>query len=134
MAMRAVAGRLRLDLAQFRELAAFSMFASELDKSTQATLARGQRLTEILKQDQYDPLPVEKQVVIIFAAANGYLDGFPVPEGRRYERELYSFLGARQPTLLKDVAQKKDSKAELPDRLEAALQEFAGVFQAAAPA
>jgi F-type H+-transporting ATPase subunit alpha len=133
-AMRAVAGRLRLDLAQFRELAAFSMFASELDKSTQATLARGQRLTEILKQDQYDPLPVEKQVTIIFAAANGYLDGFPVSEGRRYERELYSFLEARQPTLLKDVAEKKDIKGELTDRLKAALQEFAGVFQAAAPA
>jgi F-type H+-transporting ATPase subunit alpha len=133
-AMRAVAGRLRLDLAQFRELAAFSMFASELDKSTQATLARGQRLTEILKQDQYDPLPVEKQVSIIFAATNGYLDGFPVPEGRRYERELYSFLEGRHPTLLKDVAEKKDIKGELTDRLKAALQEFAGVFQVAAPA
>ncbi len=133
-AMRAVAGRLRLDLAQFRELAAFSMFASELDKSTQATLARGQRLTEILKQDQYNPLPVEKQVSIIFAATNGFLDGFPVPEGRRYERELYPFLEGRHPTLLKDIAEKKDIKGELTDRLKAALQEFAGVFQAATPA
>ena len=78
--MKAVAGRLRLDLAQYRELAAFAMFGSDLDKATQAMLARGQRLTEILKQDQYAPLPMEKQVVIIFAATNGYLDAYP---GRR---------------------------------------------------
>src|SRR5881409_379873 len=84
-AMKAVAGRLRLDLAQFRELAAFAMFASDLDKATQSMLAKGQRMTEVLKQDQYSPLPMEKQVAILFAATNGYLDPYPVSEARRYE-------------------------------------------------
>src|ERR671919_1947934 len=86
-AMRAVAGRLRLDLAQFRELAAFAMFAGELDKSTQAMLAKGERLTELLKQPQFQPLPLEKQVILIFAGTNGYLDPIPVSEVRRYEKE-----------------------------------------------
>src|SRR5688572_15803174 len=99
-AMKAVAGRLRLDLAQYRDLAAFAQFGSDLDKATQSMLSRGQRLTEILKQDQYSPLPVEKQIVIIFAATNGYLDAIPVSEARRYEKELYSFLDAAHPDLL----------------------------------
>ena len=113
-AMKAVAGRLRLDLAQYRELAAFAMFASDLDKSTQAMLARGQRLTEILKQDQYSPLPMEKQIVIIFAATNGYLDALPVADCRRYEKELYS-LPRRAPRRrsCKQIAEKKDIKGEL---------------------
>jgi F-type H+/Na+-transporting ATPase subunit alpha len=131
-AMKAVAGRLRLDLAQYRELAAFAQFGSDLDKSTQAALARGQRTTEILKQGQYEPLPVEKQIAIIFAATNGYLDEVPVDQCRRYEKELYTFLEARQPTLLKDVAAKKDIKGELTERLKAALQEFATAFSATA--
>jgi F-type H+-transporting ATPase subunit alpha len=130
-AMKAVAGRLRLDLAQFRELAAFAMFASDLDKSTQAMLARGQRLTEILKQDQYQPLPVERQIVIIYAATNGLLDSLPVQECRRYERELYSFLDANQPELLREIAEKKDLKGELGEKLKAALTVFGSVFQAA---
>src|SRR5262249_49565088 len=79
-AMKAVAGRLRLDLAQYREMAAFAMFASDLDKSTQALLSRGQRVTEILKQDQYQPLAVARQIAIVFAATNGYLDALPVPD------------------------------------------------------
>ena len=92
-AMRQVAGTLRLDMAQYRELAAFAQFGSEqLDKATQAQLARGQRLVEILKQDQYQPLPVEKQVLIIFAGANRYLDDIEVSECRRFERELYTFV------------------------------------------
>jgi F-type H+/Na+-transporting ATPase subunit alpha len=128
-AMKSVAGRLRLDLAQFRELAAFAQFGSDLDKATQSMLSRGQRLTEILKQDQYKPLSMEKQVVIIFAATNGYLDDFAVPEGRRYEAELYSFLDTHHAVLLKDLAEKKDLKGEITDRLKAALTEFAGVFQ-----
>src|SRR5262245_11181184 len=86
-AMKAVAGRLRLDLAQYRELQAFAMFASDLDKATQSMLAKGERLTEILKQDQYQPLSMEKQIFIIFAATNGYLDPYPVAAGRRYEQE-----------------------------------------------
>jgi F-type H+/Na+-transporting ATPase subunit alpha len=128
-AMKSVAGRLRLDLAQFRELAAFSMFASDLDKATQAMLARGERLTEILKQNQYSPLPMEKQVSIIFAATNGYLDAYPVNQCRRYEAELYTFLDTNHPGLLKEIADKKDLKGEVTDKLKAALQEFAGIFQ-----
>jgi F-type H+-transporting ATPase subunit alpha len=128
-AMKSVAGRLRLDLAQYRELAAFAMFASDLDKATQAMLAKGQRMTEILKQDQYSPLPMEKQVAIIFAATNGYLDPYPVQEARRYEGELYTFLETRHPEILRDIAEKKDIKGELTDRLKSALAEFADTFQ-----
>ena len=130
-AMKAVAGRLRLDLAQYRELAAFALFASELDKSTQATLARGQRLTEILKQDQYKPLAVERQILVIFAATNGYLDRYPVSDARRYEKELLTFFDTRHADLLKRVAEKKDIKGELTEALQAALKEFAEVFQPA---
>jgi F-type H+/Na+-transporting ATPase subunit alpha len=128
-AMKQVAGRLRLDLAQFRELAAFSQFGSDLDKATQQMLAKGERLTEILKQDQYQPLPMEKQVVILFAATNGYLDPYPVAECRRYEKELYAFLDARYAGLLKELAEKKDLKGEPTEKLKAALAEFAEVFQ-----
>src|SRR5262249_6023219 len=128
-AMKAVAGRLRLDLAQYRELAAFAMFASDLDKATQAMLAKGQRMTEILKQDQYAPLPMEKQVVIIFAATNGYLDAYPVDQCRRYEKELYTFLDTRHAALLKEIAAKKDLKGQPSERLKAALDEFGGIFQ-----
>jgi F-type H+-transporting ATPase subunit alpha len=131
-AMKTVAGRLRLDLAQFRELAAFAQFGSDLDKATQAMLAKGQRLTEILKQDQYSPVPMEKQVIIIFAATNGYLDDYPVSECRRYERELYTYLDTRHGALLKDLAEKKDIKGALTDSLKAALEEFKGLFQAKA--
>jgi len=128
-AMKSVAGRLRLDLAQFRELAAFSMFASDLDKATQAMLAKGERLTEILKQDQYKALQMEQQVAIIFAATNGYLDAYPVAECRRYEQELYQFLATRHPELLKQIAEKKDIKGELTERLKQALEEFGALFQ-----
>ena len=127
--MKAVAGRLRLDLAQFRELAAFAMFAGDLDKATQGMLAKGERLTEILKQDQYKPLSMERQIFIIFAATNGYLDPYPVAEGRRYEQELYRFLDARHGGLVKDLAEKKDIKGEIGERMKAALAEFAEIFQ-----
>ena len=133
-AMRAVAGRLRLDLAQFRELAAFAMFAGELDKSTQAMLAKGERLTELLKQPQFQPLPMEKQVILIFAGTNGYLDPVPVSEVRRYEKDLYSFLDLRQGDLLRQVAEQKDIKGELTDKIKAVLAEFAEVFQTEKPA
>jgi F-type H+-transporting ATPase subunit alpha len=131
-AMKAVAGRLRLDLAQYRELAAFAQFGSDLDKATQQQLARGQRLTEILKQNQYQPLAAEKQVLIIFAATNGYLDAYGVAEGRRYEAELYRFMETRHPGLLKEIADKKDIKGEPTEKLHAALKEFADIFQAQA--
>src|SRR5205809_7381151 len=99
-AMRQVAGSLRLDLAQYRELAAFAQFGSDLDKATQSQLHRGQRLVEILKQPQYQPLPVEKQVAIIYAGTNGYLDGIAVDKLREYENSLYRFLDDRYPQLL----------------------------------
>jgi len=129
-AMKSVAGRLRIDLAQFREMAAFAMFASDLDKATQAMLAKGERLTEILKQDQYKPLPMEKQVLLIFAATNGYLDNCPVSECRRYEQELYLYFETHHPDILKDIATIKDLKGDLTERLRAALDEFGRVFQA----
>src|SRR5206468_1217723 len=87
-AMKQVAGTLRLDLAQFRELAAFAQFGSDLDKATRAQLARGERLVEILKQGQYQPIPVEKQIVVIYAAVNGYLDGLEVSQARDFEKGL----------------------------------------------
>src|ERR1041385_8539595 len=99
--MKKVAGSLRLDLAQYREKAAFSQFASDLDKSTQAQLARGARLVELLKQGQYLPLPVEKQVTIIYAGTQGYIDKYPIEALGRYERELYAFLEERRPEVLK---------------------------------
>jgi F-type H+-transporting ATPase subunit alpha len=133
-AMKAVAGRLRLDLAQYREMAAFAMFASDLDKSTQAMLARGQRTTEILKQDQYQPMPVEKQIAIIFAATSGFLDQVPVPDCRRYEKELLAWMDRDQASLLAEIREKKDIKGELSEKLKAALAEFASTFQPSAKA
>jgi F-type H+-transporting ATPase subunit alpha len=129
-AMRQVAGTLRLDLAQYRELAAFAQFGSDLDKSTQAQLTRGARLVEILKQPQYEPLPVEKQVAIIFAGTNGYLDAIPTSEIRSFETELYSFLDARHPQVLRGIATKKQLDDELKSALNAAVKEFSTDFAA----
>jgi F-type H+/Na+-transporting ATPase subunit alpha len=129
-AMRSVAGRLRLDLAQFRELAAFAQFGSDLDKATQMMLAKGERLTEILKQDQYAPLSVEKQTVLIFAATTGQLDAYPVSECGRYEKELLAHLETQQPHLLAELAEKKVLTDDLRSRLAAALGEFAKSFVA----
>jgi len=107
-AMRQVAGTLRLDMAQFRELAAFAQFGSDqLDKVTQAQLGRGQRLTEILKQDQYVPLPVEKQVLSLFIATSGFIDNIPVPDVRRFEKEFLQFVETSHPGILKSIAEKK---------------------------
>src|SRR5688500_18074659 len=106
-AMRQVAGTLRLDLAQYRELAAFAQFGSDLDEATQAKLTRGRRLVEILKQPQYQPLPVEKQVAIIYAATKGFLDAVPIEDVRRYEDDLARFLETRHPAVLTAIADKK---------------------------
>ena len=130
-AMRQVAGSLRLDLAQYRELAAFAQFGSDLDKATQSQLHRGRRLVEILKQPQYQPLPVEKQVLIIFAATNGYLDAFPVEAVGRYEEELYTFVETRSPGVLKGIAEKKQLDDALKAEVAAALKEFGQTFAAA---
>ncbi len=118
-AMRSVAGPLRLDLAQYRELAAFAQFGSDLDKASQAQLNRGKRLVEILKQPQYQPLPVEKQVAIIFAATRGLLDDIAVEDCRRFETELYRFLENSKPGILADIREKK----VLDDALQAQLRE-----------
>jgi F-type H+-transporting ATPase subunit alpha len=105
------------------------MFAGELDKATQAMLAKGERLTEILKQDQYKPLPMEKQVLLIFSATQGYLDDYPVTECRRYEHELYGYFDAHHPELLAELKDKKELSGKLSEGLRAALDEFRGVFQ-----
>jgi len=127
-AMRQVAGTLRLDLAQYRELAAFAQFGSDLDKATQAQLNRGARLVEILKQPQYEPLPVERQVAIIFAGTNGYLDKIAVSELRTFETELYKFIETRHPQLFPAVAEKKQLDDQLRGSLDAAMKEFAEEF------
>src|SRR5947208_4548227 len=127
-AMRQVAGTLRLDLAQYRELAAFAQFGSDPDKATQAQLNRGARLVELLKQPQYEPLPVERQVAIIFAGTNGYLDKIAVSELRTFETELYKFIESRHSQVFKTLAEKKQLDDQVKAALDAALKEFAGDF------
>jgi F-type H+-transporting ATPase subunit alpha len=133
-AMRQIAGTLRLELAQYRDLAAFAQFGSELDRATQAQLARGQRLTEILKQDQFAPLPVEKQIMIIFAGTGGYLDGLDVAHCRRFERDLYSFLETSFSGLLRKIVEKKKFDDELRAEATRALESFKEHFVAGAAA
>jgi F-type H+-transporting ATPase subunit alpha len=127
-AMRQVAGSLRLDLAQYRELAAFAQFGSDLDKATQAQLNRGRRLVEILKQPQYQPLAVEKQVVIIYAATKGFIDPVAIEDVHRYEEDLYRFLETRHPLVLSTIAEKKILEDESKAALESALKEFGQQF------
>ena len=129
-AMKKVAGRLRLDLAQYRELAAFAQFGSDLDKATQAQLNRGRRLVEILKQPQYQPLAVEKQVMIVYAATKGFLDSVAIEDVRRYEDELYRFLETRHAAVLSGIAEKKIIDDELKAGIEAALKDFGQQFAA----
>jgi F-type H+-transporting ATPase subunit alpha len=123
-AMRQVAGTLRLDLAQYRELASFAQFGSDLDKATQQQLARGQRLVEILKQPQYGPLPIEKQVLLIFAATSGYFDSAEVSAVGRLEQELYRFVEARHPGVLPEIVEKKVLDDGMKARLHELLKEF----------
>ncbi|MGC8907991.1 MAG: F0F1 ATP synthase subunit alpha [Desulfomonilaceae bacterium] len=127
-AMKQVAGSLRLDLAQFRELEAFAQFGSDLDKVTQAQLARGTRLVEILKQPQYEPMPVEKQVAIIFAATNGFVDEYDVRALAEYEKQYLSYLESNHPEVLQEIKEKKVISAELEAKMKGILQEFKGVF------
>jgi F-type H+-transporting ATPase subunit alpha len=127
-AMRQVAGSLRLDLAQYRELAAFAQFGSDLDKATQAQLNRGRRLVEILKQPQYQPLAVEKQVVIIYAATKGFLDNVAIENVRAYEDELYRFLETRHAAVMSAIAEKKIIDDEVKAGIEGALKDFGQHF------
>jgi len=127
-AIKQVSGTLRLDLAQYRELQAFAQFASDLDESSRKQLERGQRMVEVLKQPPYSPLPVEKQVVIIYAGANGYLDDIPVKEITKFEAELYPFIEAKYPEILEQIRSKKKIDDEIEDLLKKALTEFKSTF------
>lgn len=127
-AMKQVAGSLRLDLAQYREMEAFAQFGSDLDKATLAQLERGKRLVEILKQPQYVPLPVEKQIVIIYAATNGYVDQYPVDALAKYEQELYSFIESRHPEIFSELREKKTITDEFSAKLNKVLDEFQAAF------
>jgi F-type H+-transporting ATPase subunit alpha len=131
-AMRQVAGTLRLDLAQYRELAAFAQFGSDLDKSTQQQLNRGARLVEILKQGQYSPLPVAQQVVIIYAGTNGYLDAVPVADVGNYQTALASFMETKRPGILQAIAEKKTLDDALKAEINTTLTEFGKTFAGAA--
>jgi F-type H+-transporting ATPase subunit alpha len=131
--MKKVAGMLRLELAQYRALAAFAQFGSDLDKATQQQLARGSRMTELLKQGQYVPLPVEKQVLILFAGANGFVDSLPLSALDRYERDLYAFVDGKHPALWGELRSKgTDGKAfdVLAAQMRSVLAEFAKEFAA----
>ena len=131
-AMKQVAGTLRLSMAQYRSLAAFAQFGSDLDKTTAAQLARGQRLVELLKQDQFSPLPVEKQVIAIYAATNGFVDDLAVDQIRAFEASLYAFLDAAHPGLLAELVQKKALDDELKAKLKTVLTEAKQRFSAEA--
>ena len=126
-AMKKVAGKLRLELAQYRELAAFAQFGSDLDKATQQQLARGARMTELLKQGQYAPLPVEKQVLILFAVTNGFTDALPIESLGRYERELYAYVDSRKPAVWTELKE-KGNNGKAWDALQATLKEALGAF------
>jgi F-type H+-transporting ATPase subunit alpha len=129
-AMKQVAGGLRLDLAQYREMAAFAQFGSDLDKATQAQLARGSRLVEILKQPQYKPVPVERQILVIFAGTNGYLEMYPENVLQRYEEELYTFAENQHPGIFKEIKEKKVLDADLEKKVKGILDEFKSQFKA----
>jgi F-type H+-transporting ATPase subunit alpha len=129
-AMRQVAGSLRLDLAQYRELAAFAQFGSDLDKATQAQLNRGRRLVEILKQPQYQPLAVEKQVAILYVATTGKLDDVPTPRVKEFETQFYRFLETERPAILQELGETKALSDELAKALEEATDAFRTSFLA----
>jgi len=127
-AMKQVAGTLRLDLAQYRELAAFAQFGSDLDKATQARLNRGARSMEILKQPQYQPMPVEEQVMVIFAATRGYLDDLPLGKVKEFEQGLLQFLRKEKPEIGKSIVEAKKLESDTEEKLKAAIEEFKKTF------
>jgi len=127
-AMKQVAGKLRLDLAQYRELATFAQFGTELDKASEAQLKRGERLTEILKQGQYEPLSVEKQTLIIYAGNRGFLDKVAISMIKKYEEDIYAFFEKEHQVILKELEKKKEIDADLDDRISQLLEEFTQNF------
>lgn len=131
-AMKKVAGTLRLEMAQFRELEAFAQFGSDLDKVTLQQLKRGRRLVEVLKQPQYQPMAAERQVAILFAGANGYLDEWPEDAVAGYEKQMLEFMDSKYPETLKEIKETGDISEETDGKLKKALDEFKGIFQPAA--
>lgn len=129
-AMKQVAGTLRLDLAQYRELAAFASFGSDLDAATQAQLTRGERLVEILKQPQYQPLPMEKQVTIIFAGTKGFLDKLPINTLRDYEQDLYNYIESNAPFIFEELREQQKISPELEEKMKQVLATFGETFKA----
>jgi len=127
--MKKVAGTLRLDMAQFRELEAFAQFGSDLDEATQRQLNRGQRLVEVLKQGQYQPMNAEKQVAILFAGANGYLDEWPMEAVADYEKQMLEFMESKYPEILSEIKEKNDISDNLDEKMRKALDEFKKAFQ-----
>jgi F-type H+-transporting ATPase subunit alpha len=128
--MKKVAGPLKLDLAQYRELAAFAQFASDLDKATRDQLTRGEKTSEVLKQPQYEPVPVENQVAILWVVTNGYLDDVPTNRIRDFEQRFYRFLESDRPDVLKTLAAKPELTDEIVDALREATESFKQQFQA----
>ena len=128
--MKKVAGRLRLDLAQYREMAAFAQFGSELDAATQAQLNRGQRMVEALKQDQYQPMPVERQIVTIFAGTNGYFDSLPANKVREFEKALLDHIDSAAPEIYRDIRDKKEIGGDAEKKLRVLIDTFKGTFAA----
>ena len=129
-AMKQVSGTLRLDLAQYRELQAFAQFASDLDEASRKQLERGQRMVEVLKQPPYSPLPVEKQILIIYAGANGFLDDIAVEDVNSFEAQLYTFVETKYPQLFEQIKTKKALDDELKDQINKAIEEFKATFSA----
>ncbi len=129
-AMKQVAGKLRLELAQYRELEAFAKFGSDLDKSTQAQLNRGIRLVELLKQPQYQPMPAEKEIMSLYSGTRGFLDSIPIERVGQYEQQMLSFIERKHPEILAEIKEKNIISDSLDEKIAAALKEFAGVFQA----
>ena len=128
-AMKQVAGTLRLELAQYREMAAFAQFGSDLDQATQRQLNRGSRLVELLKQGQYEPLPVEKQILIIFAGTNGFIDDLPLTAMKKYEQELFSFVESKYPDVFADILKKREMDADLRAKTIKVLEELKLAFK-----
>jgi F-type H+-transporting ATPase subunit alpha len=129
-AMKQVAGTLRLDLAQYRELAAFAQFGSDLDKATLMQLERGKRMVELLKQDQYQPMPLDEQIIVLYAGTQGYLDDLPVESIRAFEQGLLSYVRSQKPDLKKEIMEKKALDEDLRNKLDEAIKSFKSTFQA----
>jgi F-type H+-transporting ATPase subunit alpha len=128
--MKQVAGKLRLELAQYRELEAFAKFGSDLDKSTQQQLNRGMRLVELLKQPQYQPMSAEKEVMSLYSGTRGFLDTIPVEKVLQYEQQMIAFVERKYPEILAEIKEQNKIGDDLDKKMAAALTEFAGVFQA----